>query len=62
MGPTYDGRFKPDVTGPGYQIVSAYTPGPTGDEKNCGVYETFGIYFIFYILFFHLKINSLINK
>ena len=50
MGPTYDGRYKPDITGPGYQIVSAYSPGPNGEEKNCGVYETFGIILLLLLL------------
>lgn len=42
MGPTWDGRIKPEITAPGYKIVSALSAGPEGEAKSCGVYETFG--------------------
>lgn len=41
MGPTRDGRFKPEIVAPGYKIVSAMSGGSNVD-KNCGVYESFG--------------------
>ena len=41
LGPTFDGRIKPDVVAPGFKIVSAYS----GDvnEMNCGVSEIQGM-------------------
>jgi hypothetical protein len=42
LGPTWDGRIKPEITAPGYKIVSALSAGPEAEAKSCGVYETFG--------------------
>ncbi len=55
LGPAKDGRIKPDICGPGFKVVSAMGGG-SYVEKNCGVYETFGmINFIEYITCHHLS-------
>ena len=43
MGPSFDGRIKPEITAPGYKVVSALSAGQEGEKKSCGVYETFGM-------------------
>ena len=40
MGPTSDGRIKPDVVSTGFKIVSALSGG--GSSRTCGLYESFG--------------------
>jgi hypothetical protein len=40
MGPSFDGRLKPDVVGPGFTVVSAMS-GTTGSQ-SCGAVDMFG--------------------
>ena len=40
MGPSADGRIKPDVVGTGFKIVSAMAGDAS--SRSCGVYESFG--------------------
>ena len=44
MGPTPDGRIKPDVVGTGFKIVSAMSGGSASSSaaRSCGLYESFG--------------------
>lgn len=40
MGPTFDGRIKPDVLGPGFSVVSAMSGGDSA--MQCGAIDMFG--------------------
>jgi hypothetical protein len=44
MGPTFDGRFKPDVLGPGFKTVSAMSgaDGSSSATMTCATTEMFG--------------------
>eukprot|EP01036_Dinobryon_divergens_P038876 gene38876-51108_t len=42
LGPTFDGRIKPDVVGPGFKIVSALSGETTTTDSTCGVTEIQG--------------------
>jgi len=42
MGPSFDGRIKPEIVSTGNKIVSAMSAGSSAEAKSCGVYETFG--------------------
>jgi hypothetical protein len=41
LGPTFDGRFKPDVVAPGFKVVSAMAPD-AGSSRACSAIEMFG--------------------
>ena len=41
LGPTLDGRMKPDVLAPGFKILSALS-GDSSTAKDCGVTEIQG--------------------
>jgi subtilisin family serine protease len=42
LGPTFDGRIKPDIVGPGFKIVSALSGDSTSGDSTCGVTEIQG--------------------
>lgn len=41
LGPTFDGRIKPDVVAPGFKVVSAMAPS-FGSSSSCATVEMFG--------------------